>query len=127
MTDNKIGARIRTRRGSMRLSQQELAEAAEISRTYLSLIERGEAKNITFNVLRRLALALGISVSALTGETTAEIVISPSLRQLALEEGLSYEETQALSQLELRGREPQTVEDWRKLYKALREVLELEE
>jgi transcriptional regulator with XRE-family HTH domain len=111
----------------MKLSQQELAEAAEISRTYLSLIERGEARNITFNVLRRLALALRTTVSALTGETEEAIVISPSLRQLVLEEDLSYEDAQALSQLELRGKEPQTVEDWRKLYRALREILEIEE
>jgi transcriptional regulator with XRE-family HTH domain len=127
MGDNKMGTKIRAQREGLKLSQQELAEAAEISRTYLSLIERGEAKNITFNVLRRLALSLRTTVSALTGEAEGEIVISPSLRKFVLEKALSYKDAQALSQLELRGKEPQTVEDWRKLYEALREILDLED
>ena len=46
------------------LSQAELAERAGISQGYLSSLERGE-KQPTLPVLKRLASALGISVSAL--------------------------------------------------------------
>ena len=48
-------------------SQEELAEHAEIHRTYVSQIERG-IKSPTLPVLFRLASALNISVAELIGE-----------------------------------------------------------
>ncbi len=121
-----IGERVRKQREHLRLSQTELAEKAGISRTYLSLIERGEAKNISFSILSQLALALDTSPSVLTGEVGSEVVLSPSLRQFALEDGLDLEEVISLSGLALRGKEPQTVEDWRRLYLAIANALDSE-
>ena len=46
------------------LSQAELAERSDISQGYLSSLERGE-KQPTLPVLKRLAVALGISVAEL--------------------------------------------------------------
>jgi transcriptional regulator with XRE-family HTH domain len=40
------------------LSQDELAQKAGLSRTYISLIERGQAKNITLGALRKIYAAL---------------------------------------------------------------------
>lgn len=54
-------ARIRDQRG---ISQDKLAEEADIDRTYLSGIERG-GRNPGIKVVIRLARALGVTVDAL--------------------------------------------------------------
>lgn len=50
------------------LTQEELAEAAEMSRSYVSEIEYLR-RNATLDVLERLSEALGIDVLALLGKT----------------------------------------------------------
>jgi transcriptional regulator with XRE-family HTH domain len=127
MPGRSIAERIRRRREEVGLSQTDLAHQSGISRTYLSLIERGEAKNISLNVLSRLAVALSTSASSLTGEAEEEVVLSPSLRKFALEDGIPFEDILMLSRLALRGKAPETVEDWRRFYKAIARALEPEE
>ncbi len=53
--------RLRKDRG---LSQEELAEAAGVHRTYVGMIERGE-KNVTIYNIERIALALGVRPGSL--------------------------------------------------------------
>jgi len=53
--------RLRKERG---LSQEELAEAAGVHRTYVGMIERGE-KNVTIYNIERLAQALNVSPGSL--------------------------------------------------------------
>lgn len=48
----------------MGVSQEELAEMADLHRTYVSLLERG-ARNPSLEVISALATALGISMSTL--------------------------------------------------------------
>lgn len=55
---------IRERRKKVGLSQEALAEKADIDRTYVSLIERGRV-NITLIVASKVARALGLSLSKL--------------------------------------------------------------
>ena len=52
----KFSRIVRARRQKLGLSQEELAEKAEIDRTYVSLIERGKRK-VTINVAERIAEA----------------------------------------------------------------------
>ena len=60
-----LGERIRQKRKSLNWTQEYLAEQAEIDRSYIGGVERGE-RNITFTVLCQICVALGCDVSELT-------------------------------------------------------------
>ena len=60
----RFGKAIRRRRRELDLSQEELAERAELHRTYVSDIERGD-RNPSLENIEKLAKALNIKVSAL--------------------------------------------------------------
>lgn len=60
-----LGQRIRARRHELGLSQEGLAHAAGLDRSYVGRIERGE-HNLTFTALVRLCRALDCDVAALT-------------------------------------------------------------
>ncbi len=51
----------------MKLTQEELAERAELHHTYIGQVERGE-KNLTLTTLERIVNTLGVSYSELFGE-----------------------------------------------------------
>lgn len=59
-----LGRRIRERRRSVGLSQEELGHRAGIDRSYISGLERG-LRNPTFQVLNQIAGALACTVAAL--------------------------------------------------------------
>ncbi|MEK7440244.1 MAG: helix-turn-helix transcriptional regulator [Chloroflexota bacterium] len=60
----KFGAKVREERLKRKLSQEALAEKADLHRTYIGMIERGE-KNITLGNIIKIAAALDVSVSDL--------------------------------------------------------------
>ena len=60
----RFGKAIRRRRRELDISQEELAELADLHRTYISSIERGD-RNISIENIEKLCIALDISVSAL--------------------------------------------------------------
>ncbi|MBK7687093.1 MAG: helix-turn-helix transcriptional regulator [Rhodocyclaceae bacterium] len=60
-----LGEAIRRERKRKHLSQEALALIANVDRSYLGRVERGD-NNVAFLVLIRLANALGLSVSQLT-------------------------------------------------------------
>lgn len=60
-----LGARIRARRKAFAWSQEELADRADIDRTYISGVERG-VRNLTFTVLCQICRALDCDVAELT-------------------------------------------------------------
>ena len=57
----KLGDAIRGRRKDRKLSQEKLAERADVHRNYIGLIERGE-QNITIESLVKVAKALKCKV-----------------------------------------------------------------
>lgn len=61
----RLGAAVRARRHGLGLSQEGLAERADIHMTYVGMIERGE-RNPTYTNLLRLSRALGCTLSTLT-------------------------------------------------------------
>jgi transcriptional regulator with XRE-family HTH domain len=60
----RLGQRIKELRRARNLSQEQLAEAAELVQHYVSQIEQGE-RNVSIVTLRLLAQALGVTLSAL--------------------------------------------------------------
>lgn len=60
----RLGVRIRETRTSRGFSQESFAEACELHRTHVSLLERGRI-NITVNTARQIAHVLKISLSEL--------------------------------------------------------------
>lgn len=60
----KLGVRVRQLRDERNVSQERLAELANIHRTYISSIERGQ-QNISLTILIRLADSLGVSLETL--------------------------------------------------------------
>lgn len=60
----KFGARVREARTELGLSQEALAEAAGLHRTYIGTVERGERNPALVNILR-LAEALNVDAGDL--------------------------------------------------------------
>ena len=60
----QFGANVRVKRGSLGISQEELAELAGLHRTYIGSVERGE-RNVSLKNIVRIAAALGVSASRL--------------------------------------------------------------
>ena len=65
-TPKQMGKRIRTLRKRLRLSRQELATKAHVSREYIRKLEAG-GYDPTVGTLQRIAKALGVPVTELLG------------------------------------------------------------
>lgn len=129
------GERIKQIREKKGLTQDQLAEAAGISKGFLSDVENNN-KNISSQSLLRLANALGASVDYLlqgAARETAEkkpVVIPPELSEAAEQLKLSYAETLELldaykSVVARRSSKSQrqfSLEDWKNLHKAIKRV-----
>jgi len=61
---NVFAGNVRRLRKERGLSQEELAEAAGVHRTYVGMIERGE-KNVTIYNIERIAIALDVPPGSL--------------------------------------------------------------
>lgn len=64
---SRFGEHLREMRTAKGFSQEALADAAGLHRTYISSVERGE-RNVTLETIEKLAKALGISMAKLMPE-----------------------------------------------------------
>ena len=131
------GERIRQIREKRGMTQDQLSEAAGISKGFLSDVENNN-KNISSQALLRIANALGASVDYLLQGAVREsaqrepIVIPPELSSVAEEEGLSYNETLELldaynsivARRSGRSQRRFSKEDWKDLRKAIKKVFD---
>ena len=132
-----VGDRIRDVRERRRITQDRLAEMADISKGFLSDVEN-DKRNISSEYLLRIANSLGTSVDyLLKGESaTAEtlqrepVVIPPALSEAALQLNLTYPQTVELlrahqSVVARRSNKDVkqfNVSDWIAFHKAIKEV-----
>ncbi|MGA3023107.1 MAG: helix-turn-helix transcriptional regulator [Thermoplasmata archaeon] len=61
----RLKVRVRTLRRERRMTQEELAKKARVTKYYISQLETGLRDNPSLPVLRRLAKALGVSAGEL--------------------------------------------------------------
>jgi transcriptional regulator with XRE-family HTH domain len=74
--NRRFGKAIRRRRRELDFSQEELAERADLHRTYISDIERGE-RNPSLENIEKLAKALNISIARLLTDYSVEVESKP--------------------------------------------------
>ncbi|WP_027328563.1 helix-turn-helix domain-containing protein [Marinimicrobium agarilyticum] len=60
----RFAENVRRERHARNLSQEALADLADVHRTYIGMLERGE-KNVTLSTLERIANALNIDAVSL--------------------------------------------------------------
>jgi transcriptional regulator with XRE-family HTH domain len=60
----RLGKAVKYRRKELEISQEELAERADLHRTYISDLERGK-RNVSIENIEKLANALNLSISEL--------------------------------------------------------------
>ncbi len=131
-----VGDRIKQVREARGWTQDKLADEAKISRGFLSDVEN-HGKNISLELLLRVANALGASVAYLaTGEGTQPgekkaVLIPPELSEAAQELHLTYPETLELleaynsvvARRSTRSRGTMSAKDWKELHLALKNVI----
>jgi len=71
MDYKRLGERIRQERLRLNLTQATLAEAIEISDTYMGAIERGE-RSLTLDTLVRLVNRLGVTVDYMLADCVSD-------------------------------------------------------
>ena len=63
----RFGKKVREERLKKGLSQEDLASKANVHRTYIGMIERGE-KNITLLNIKKIAIALDLQINQLLND-----------------------------------------------------------
>ena len=71
MDYKRLGKRIREERIKLNLTQAQLAEAIDISDTYMGAIERGE-RSLTLDTLVKLVNRLGVTVDYMLSDFVAD-------------------------------------------------------
>lgn len=130
----KVGERVRRRRNELGLKQDELAQKAGISKSFLSDLENGK-RSLGAETLLDLSRAMGLSLDYLmTGEgekIQKEAQIPLSLASFAAEEGLSVRDALTLMHMHEQitvtrkrgvGKKLAKV-DWRAFYTAVKKFL----
>lgn len=67
----RFGLRVKELRKSLGITQEELAERAEVSKDYIGLIERG-LRSPSLTTIAKLAESLGVTIAQLFNETSVE-------------------------------------------------------
>jgi transcriptional regulator with XRE-family HTH domain len=126
-----LATRIRELREEKGLSLEELAARAGISKTYLWELEKDTAgaKKPSADVLLKIATALSTTIADLMSLPTvrtkeSEVEITPSLKEFVermklIKTPLSREDIRDLALMRFRGGQPQTADEWHKLYLVL--------
>jgi len=71
MDYKRLGERIREERLRLHLTQAQLAEAVDISDTYMGAIERGE-RSLTLDTLVRLVNRLGVTIDYMLADSVTD-------------------------------------------------------
>tara|TARA_R110002072_G_scaffold302996_1_gene490923 strand:+ start:37995 stop:38411 length:417 start_codon:yes stop_codon:yes gene_type:complete len=135
-----VGERIKARRDELDWTQDELANKANISKSFLSDLENGK-RNVGADKLLDIARALSLSLDYLmtgknakrtaTEESAEEVQIPKALAAFAADEGISFRQAIALLEMQnqIIAHRSSTKKgdldkvDWQKFYEAVKEFL----
>ena len=129
------GDRIREIREQRGMTQDQLAEAANISKGFLSEVENNK-RNVSSENLLKIANVLGASADyLLRGERTGQVhrqpvVIPPELSEAAEQLGLTYAETletleahnSVVARRSTKATRRLTVDEWKEFHRAIKKV-----
>jgi len=123
----KLNDRLREVRRKCDVTLLQVAEVTKLSVSYLSDLERGRAKP-SLDTLERLAAYYKMSMvdllSGVDGWGTASVdSLAPGLFALLNKNEIDEAIAQELNRIELRGKRPQTEEEWRLLYLNLKSIM----
>ena len=123
--EETLGQRIKRFRTDAGLTPTELAEEADVSKSYVSSLESESEpeRRPSAEILYKLARALGVAMSDLLGKTP--ILASgqdrtPELLEFAAAYRLPEADIDMLASIQFRGDRPRTVDRWRFIYEAIK-------
>jgi transcriptional regulator with XRE-family HTH domain len=123
---DSLGERVRKFRSDRGMSLGALASKADLSKSYISAIEHGEAPRASGRTLYAIAEALGVTMSdllgrqLLTNKVDSSQPLPPSLLDFAAEHQLPESDVHMLAGIEFRGEKPKSKERWAHIYSAIR-------
>lgn len=121
-----VGAQIRRFRKERDLNLSELAAQAGVAKSYLSALESDEGdtqRRPSAETLYRLANALGVAVSDLLGRSVEQTDVSQipqSLRDFATGSRIPRADVDMLASIRFRGDQPESIERWEYIYRAIK-------
>lgn len=131
-----VGERIKERRAELGWTQDQLAQRAGISKSFLSELENGK-RSVSADNLLDLARVLGVSLDYLMtgqekGTKLAEVQIPAALAKFAAEAGISFRQAltllgmqrQIIAHRSATKKESLDKVDWRKFYECVKGFLE---
>lgn len=123
-----LAQRLRDIREDQGLTLSEVARRAQISKAYLSQLERGGSTEPSYSVVTRLATALGTNVDELTGQSihwdpTDREKVPASLRAFAQDSGVPEVDVSMLARIHYRGKQPREPDDWAHLYETIKRTI----
>lgn len=128
----KLNERLKELRKEREFTLKKLAEISELSVSYLSDIERGRTVP-TLSTLETIASALNVTIiDLLSGVDFAGEQTAASLPQGLVElkrdptygDQITPEWVETLSKIQMRGKRPETKDDWLMLFLQLKKILE---
>ena len=118
-----LGEKIQTLRTAHGWSSGQLSRESGVSRAYLWQLEIGGKENPSFDILQKLANALGVSVSEFdeaSQDFSANIPLPPGLGEFVNSKkkalGITKTDIEVMRNIHFRGRQPRDPEDWELLY-----------
>lgn len=123
MAARPFGERVRERRMQEGLSQGKLAGKVDISRNYLSQIERGEATNLSWQLVERLTTILGLKEERTEEAPLDRAALPAGLSEFAQTANLPEDDIRMLARLQYRGRQPTSPTEWRILYNVIKAAI----
>lgn len=121
---NEFGRRVRSERVAQGLNQAQLAERVDISRVWLSKIERGQVPTLSLPLVEKISRVLGLGLlgGPIAGSSDAET--PDALQQFAEEKALPPADVEMLAGIHYRGKQPKTAKEWRLLYRVIQAVVD---